>query len=81
MPITLHGQRKWADAPISGDRSAQPCQAFATVGGEHCPSQLKVGETVVDDVAEVVAQLDSIPEGIIARAAPARSPTTCVPAA
>jgi uncharacterized protein len=36
------------------------------VGGE-LPLQLKVGETVVDDVAEVVAQLDSIPEGIIAR--------------
>ena len=36
------------------------------VGGE-LPLQLKVGETVVDDVAEVIAQFDSIPEGIIAR--------------
>ena len=36
------------------------------VGGE-LPLQLKVGETMVDDVAEVIAQLDSIPEGIIAR--------------
>lgn len=36
------------------------------VGGE-LNLQLQVGETVVDDVAEVIAQLDSIPEGIIAR--------------
>jgi uncharacterized protein len=28
---------------------------------------LKIGETTVDDVAEMVAQLDSIPEGILAR--------------
>ncbi len=36
------------------------------VGGE-LHLHLKVGETVVDDVADVVAQLNSIPEGIIAR--------------
>ena len=36
------------------------------VGGE-LHLQFKVGETVVDDLCQVVARLDSIPEGIIAR--------------